>query len=138
MIRTGILSEALEVTRSEEDAHSLSELDDEFTSQLLSGVRFAPLAVLPTIPTVIPSHVWNPSVRRFYPNEHRNASMALLMCSNSKVLQPLPREPTPDERFNAAAMLPRSIWIEILSYTHRRCKFTTLKMDCRCHPLYAS
>jgi len=120
VIRTGVIAQGLEDDEESDEAASLSGLDEEFTSQLLSGVRFAPLAMLPVIYTIIPSNVWNPSIRRFYPNEHRCASMALLMCSNSEIVQPLPRVPTPDERFNAAAMLPKSIWLEILSYTHRR------------------
>ncbi len=120
VIRTGVLAQGLDDdARSEEDAASLSGLDEEFTSQLLSGVRFAPLAMHPVIYTTIPSNVWNPSIRHFYPNEHQCASMALLMCSNSELVQPLPPM---EERFNAAAMLPKSIWLEILSYTHRRCK----------------
>ncbi|KAK1736274.1 protein-L-isoaspartate(D-aspartate) O-methyltransferase [Skeletonema marinoi] len=120
VIRTGVIAQGLEDDEGSDEAASLSGLNEEFTSQLLSGVRFAPLAMLPVIYTIIPSNVWNPSIRRFYPNEHRCASMALLMCSNSEIVQPLPRVPTPDERFNAAAMLPKSIWLEILSYTHRR------------------
>ena len=117
-----MIAQGVEDDTGSDDAASLSGLDEEFTSQLLSGVRFAPLAMLPVINTFIPSHVWSPSIRRFYPDEHRYASMALLMCSNSEAVQPLPRVPTLDERFNAAAMLPKSIWLEILSYTHRRCK----------------
>lgn len=121
VIRTGVIAQGLEDDASSEAA-SFSGLDEEFTSQLLSGVRFAPLAMRPVIYTTIPSNIWNPSLRRFYPNEHQCASMALLMCSNSEIVQPLPQVPTPDERCNAAAMLPKSIWLEILSYTHRRCK----------------
>mmetsp|Transcript_9091 Transcript_9091/g.14909 ORF Transcript_9091/g.14909 Transcript_9091/m.14909 type:complete len:548 (-) Transcript_9091:120-1763(-) len=120
VIRTGVVAQGLEDDTGSDDAASLSGLGADFTSQLLSGVRFAPLVMLPVIYTVIPSNVWSPSIRRFYPDEHRCASMALLMCSNSAIVQPLSRVPTPDERFNAAAMLPKSIWLEILSYTHRR------------------
>lgn len=112
-----------------DDSTSLAGLDGEFTSQIVSGVRFAPLAIRPIIYTTIPSNVWNPSISRLYPNEHQCASRALLMCSSSEIIQPLPRVPTPDERFNAAAMLPKSIWLEILSYTHRRCKFHSPKSD---------
>ena len=118
-----MVAQGLEDDTGSDDAASLSGLGADFTSQLLSGVRFAPLVMLPVIYTVIPSNVWSPSIRRFYPDEHRCASMALLMCSNSAIVQPLSRVPTPDERFNAAAMLPKSIWLEILSYTHRRCKY---------------
>lgn len=104
----------------EDDSSSLAGLDEEFTSQILSGVRFAPLVMSPIVNTVIPSIVWNPSIQRGYPAEFKHAGMQLLMCSNSRLIQPLPQVPSQEERFNAAAMLPKSIWVEILSYTHRK------------------
>ena len=70
--------------------------------------------------TIIPANVWNPTIQRGYPREFKKASMQLLMCSNSQVVQPLPRLPSQDERTNVAAMLPKSLWLEILSYTHRK------------------
>eukprot|EP00804_Cyclotella_cryptica_P007699 CCRYP_001323-RA/>CCRYP_001323-RA protein AED:0.13 eAED:0.13 QI:294/1/1/1/1/1/6/111/561 len=103
-----------------EDDMTASRMDEEFTSQVLSGVRFAPLVRNPFIPTVLPPHVWDPSLQRFYPSEHQRASIEIMMCSNSQVMQPLPPVPSPNERVNAAAMLPRSVWVEILSYTHRK------------------
>ncbi|KAL7461521.1 hypothetical protein ACHAXS_001939 [Conticribra weissflogii] len=116
IMRVGKLSPELE-----NDAASDSRsVDKEFTSQILSGVRFAPLVSLPSLTTAIPSSVWNPSIQRSYPPEFQRASMELLMCSNSCIVQPPPREPRPDELFNAAAMLPRALWVEILSYTHRK------------------
>lgn len=116
IMRVGKLSPDLE-----NDAASDSRsVDKEFTSQILSGVRFAPLVSLPSLTTAIPSSVWNPSIQRSYPPEFQRASMELLMCSNSCIVQPPPREPRPDELFNAAAMLPRALWVEILSYTHRK------------------
>jgi len=114
--RVGKLSPELE-----KDAASDSRLvDKEFTSQILSGVRFAPLVTLPSLTTTIPSSVWNPSIQRSYPPDFQQASMELLLCSNSCINQPPPRQPRPDELFNAAAMLPRALWVEILSYTHRK------------------
>ena len=104
------------------ETEDVTGLNEEFTSQILSGARFAPLLMSPVINTIIPANVWNPSVQRGYPAEFKAASMQLLMCSNSQVVQPLPRVPSEEERFNAAAMLPKSIWLEILSYTHRKCK----------------
>lgn len=131
VIRVGGMAHALDnATSNEDDDASLSGLNEEFTSQILSGVRFAPLVTHPVIHTTIPSNVWNPSVLHLYPNEHQCASMALLMCSNSGIVQPLPRVPTLDERFNAAAMLPKTIWLEILSYTHRRCKSDRAYQQC--------
>lgn len=97
-------------------------MEEEFTTQILSGVRFAPLLCHPSSPTVLPAYVWDPSMQRFYPSEHQRSCMEILMCSNSMVVQPLPVVPRVEERVNAAAMLPRSVWMEILSYTHRKCK----------------
>lgn len=99
-----------------------SRMDEEFTSQILSGVRFAPLLHHPRSPTILPAHLWDPTVQHFYPSEHQRASMEVLMCSNAPVVQPRPPVPVPKESINAAAMLPRGVWMEILSYTHRKCK----------------
>jgi hypothetical protein len=99
-----------------------SRMDEEFTSHILSGVRFAPLLLHPPNPTVLPAHVWDPTISIFYPIEHKRASMEVLMCSNSAVVQPLPPVPAQEEKINAAAMLPRGVWMEILSFTHRKCK----------------
>jgi|EP01082_Thalassiosira_pseudonana_P002578 protein-L-isoaspartate O-methyltransferase len=120
--RVGNVSSDVEGEMEHEDgARSISGLSREFTSQILSGVRFAPLTNSRSmVQTVIPAHVWNPSVQRMYPSEFKRASMHLLMCSNSELVQPLPTTPRPDERVNVAAMLPKSIWVEILSFTHRK------------------
>eukprot|EP00540_Astrosyne_radiata_P004000 CAMPEP_0116841026 /NCGR_PEP_ID=MMETSP0418-20121206/10691_1 /TAXON_ID=1158023 /ORGANISM="Astrosyne radiata, Strain 13vi08-1A" /LENGTH=516 /DNA_ID=CAMNT_0004471397 /DNA_START=64 /DNA_END=1614 /DNA_ORIENTATION=+ len=91
---------------------------DDFSQQVLSGVRFAPLLNTPRLETIIPARVWEPSVHHLYPDSFRKASKALLMCSNAQYLQ------SDDSRFtnprvNLAAVLPRVIWMEILSFTHR-------------------
>ena len=122
VVRVGNISLELEGDdniRAEDEDSSLSGLNGEFTSQILSGVRFAPL-VMNKGSTIIPANVWNPTIQRGYPREFKKASMQLLMCSNSQVVQPLPRLPSQDERTNVAAMLPKSLWLEILSYTHRK------------------
>jgi len=119
VMRVGNISLEVEGDR-EDDNSSLVGLNEEFTSQILSGVRFAPLVLKPVVNTVIPANVWNPSTQRGYPSEFKHASIQLLMCSNSELIQPLPRVPSEEERFNVAAMLPRTIWLEILSYTHRK------------------
>ena len=108
-----------------DDLSSLAGLSEEFTSQILSGVRFAPLVMRPCLTTIIPAAVFNPLMQSGYPSEFKRAGMQLLLCSSSELIQPLPREPSEAERFNAAAMLPKSIWLEILSYTHRKCEFTS-------------
>ncbi len=120
VVRDGVIARRLEEDMEVGD-EDLSDLNEEFTSQILSGVRFAPLAMSPVINTVIPSNVWRPSNQRSYPSEFKRATMQLLMCSNSDLVQPI-RLPSEDERVNASALLPRTIWLEILSYTHRKCK----------------
>jgi hypothetical protein len=101
---------------------SVYESNEEYTSQILSGVRFSPLQVRPAVTTVIPSNVWSPFTQQGFPSEFKLASRQLLLCSNSQLVQPLP-VPRQEERFNVAAMLPKTIWLEILSYTHRKCEF---------------
>ena len=124
VVRVGNISLEVEDDHmaTEDDNSSLAGLNEEFLSQILSGVRFAPLVISPAVSTIIPANVWNPTIQRGYPSEFTRASMQLLMCSNSQLIQPLPRVPSQEERFNVAAMLPKSIWLEILSYTHRKCE----------------
>jgi len=124
VVRVGNISLEMEDDHmgiGDEDA-SLSGLNEEFTSQILSGVRFAPLVMSPVVNTVIPANVWNPSIQRGYPLEFKFQVRQLLMCSNSQLIQPLPRVPSHEKRLNTAAMLPKTIWLEILSYTHRKCE----------------
>jgi len=91
---------------------------EDFTQQVLSGVRFAPLLHFPKIETVIPSTVWSPSIHNYYPDSFRASCKEILLCSNSDYVQP-PRQAKPEEKINLAAMLPRVLWLEIMSYTHR-------------------
>ena len=99
-----------------------SRMDEEFTSQILSGVRFAPLLHHPPSSTILPAHVWDPTMQHFYPSEHQRASIELLLCSNSEVVQPLPPVQVQKSQINTAGMLPRGVWLNILSFTHRNCK----------------
>eukprot|EP00543_Licmophora_paradoxa_P005520 CAMPEP_0202442050 /NCGR_PEP_ID=MMETSP1360-20130828/1538_1 /ASSEMBLY_ACC=CAM_ASM_000848 /TAXON_ID=515479 /ORGANISM="Licmophora paradoxa, Strain CCMP2313" /LENGTH=473 /DNA_ID=CAMNT_0049057293 /DNA_START=98 /DNA_END=1519 /DNA_ORIENTATION=- len=91
----------------------------QFSEQVVSGVRFIPLLPNPPIETLLPSNVWEPSVHNTYPDSFRVASKILLLCNNASYKQPLPSDIAPEERLNFAAMLPATIWIEILSFTHR-------------------
>jgi len=120
--RVGVVSKDLEDDITEDGDSSLAGLNEEFTSQILSGVRFAPLTTSSAV-TVIPANVWNPTIQRGYPAEFKQASMQLLMCASSQLVQPPPRVPTEVERTNVASMLPKTLWLEVLSYTHRNCKY---------------
>jgi hypothetical protein len=94
----------------------------EFTQRVLAGVRFAPLVSFPTIKTVILARIWSPSLHRYYPDSFRNSCKTLLLCSHANYdtqpVEPIP----PKELVNVASMLPRALWMEIMSYTHRDCK----------------
>jgi hypothetical protein len=92
------------------------EIDNEFTKHVLSGVRFAHLLDSPQMETVIPARLWSPHVHHFFPPSFQKASMQVFLCSNSEYNQPLFNQ----KRNNLAAILPRALWIEILSFTHRK------------------
>lgn len=91
--------------------------DQEYSEEILSPVRFAPLVAHPQIETVIPARVWTPTLHQYFPDNFQNSCRTLLLCSHSNYVQP--PKPTPVENVNAAALLPRALWLEIFSYTHR-------------------
>lgn len=91
--------------------------DCEFKHQVLSGVRFSPLISNPRLKTVIPARLWTPSLHKFYPDSFQQSSKALFLCSRANYNQHI--EPPPRKKVNAASLLPRALWMEILSYTHR-------------------
>lgn len=96
----------------------------EFTQQIVSGVRFATLQATPTMNTVLASKVWNPSVHYQYPDSFRQSCREILLCSHAPKEQ-IPLERTrPALNINAAGLLPRVLWMEVLSFTHRDCKHT--------------
>lgn len=86
-------------------------LSADFSQQVISGVRFAPLLPHPSIPTVLPSRVWSPDLHSSYPESFRKSAKTILLCSRAQAIQPPPN--------NASAALPRALWMEILSYTRR-------------------
>jgi protein-L-isoaspartate O-methyltransferase len=90
---------------------------EDFTQQVLSGVRFASLLHYPKLETIIPSTIWSPSVHNYYPDSFRASCKEILLCSNSGYVQP--RQAVSERQINLAAMLPRVLWLEIMSYTHR-------------------
>jgi len=93
--------------------------DEDFTQQIISGVRFASLLTFPITEIVIPAKVWEPATHRFYPDSFRAASKELILCCYADYKQPLPQKVLPQCGFNLAATLPKAIWMEILSFTHR-------------------
>lgn len=89
-------------------------LSRNFSTSVLSGVRFSPLLQsFPSEPLIIHSRIWEPELHHFYPDRFRDCCKQLLLCSNA------PRMQGADLRFNAASLLPKALWMEVLSYTHR-------------------
>lgn len=109
--------ELVKIVRSQSEN---SEGNQQFNTRVISGVRFAPLLTNPSIQTVIPARIWDPSKHTMYPDSFRGACNQLLLCSNASRNQPVKVCPT--NKVNAASMLPRALWVEILSFTHRNCK----------------
>lgn len=102
--------------------------DDDFSQQVIAGVRFSPLLLSPISEVIIPAKVWEPNAHRFYPDSFCEASKQLLLCSNAEYIQAPPADIRPDFRVNLAAMLPKVIWMEILTFIHRDCKLLFAKV----------
>ena len=101
---------------------------NEFSEQFLSEVRFSSLVFYPKMnEIIIPSEVWDPKVHHYFPDSFRSVCKELLLCSQSDYYQAPPRQIPPEDRVNLAAMLPKVIWMEIMSFTHRSCKFALLR-----------
>lgn len=111
----------LKVVRLETPICNAGTEPQEYTEEVLSPVRFAPLVSYPRMGTVIPARVWTPSLHQFYPDSFQKSCKTILLCSRSNYVQPI--EPRPKENVNIAAMLPPALWLEILSYTRRDCKY---------------
>lgn len=109
--------ELVKVVRIRRPADGGAHMND-FSQEVLGGVRFTDLLVAPHIVTVLPSRVWSPSVHQTYPESFRKSSKELLLCSHAPYLQPVRPENRPENHVNVAAILPRVLWLEILSYTH--------------------
>lgn len=118
--------ELVKVVRSERPAVSY---DDEFTVQVISAVRFAPLVARPAMKTVIPARVWSPEEHMYYPNSFQVACRQVLLCSNAQTDQPTKPLPPP-KNINAASLIPRALWMEVLSFTHRDCTLTIICVLC--------
>jgi hypothetical protein len=96
-------------------------LFEDCNINVVTAVRFASLVAVngTSLPTVIPSTIWGPSLHKQYPDSFRNSCKELLLCSQASAYQPSQPVPIVENHINVAAQLPKSIWIEILSYTHR-------------------
>lgn len=106
--------ELIKVVRS----HGLNpDSSPKYTTRVISGVRFAPLLSSPDIQTIIPARVWAPSNHHLYSNCFRGTCRELLLCSNSSRKQTIRVRPL--EKVNVASMLPRALWVEVLSFTNR-------------------
>jgi len=93
----------------------------EFRTQTISGVHFAPLLKNPRKSVLIPAKKWSPSRHHLYPCTFQRSTKALLLCSSSPYVQP-PLLEIPNERINISAILPKDVWVHILSFTNRKCK----------------
>ena len=92
----------------------------EFEEHIISAVRFTTMSKHPALETVIPCRVWNSSIHRYYPENFRLATKEILMCSNARYEQPVKPQPSKAQvQVNISAMLPRVLWMEIMTYTHR-------------------
>lgn len=105
--------------------------EKEYTLQVLSGVIFAPLVKKPDMKTVIQASVWSPTNHLLYPDTFRKACEQILLCSqfaskNANVGSSSESgKPT-----NAASLLPRAMWIEVLKFCSRDCKIMFLPVEC--------
>jgi len=110
----------VKVVRTQPRSYSI---DDEngygFTSQIISGVTFAPLLAQPQINTIIPAAKWSVSNHHLYPESFRIAAKTILLCNKTNIIQPL-EVPPPQQNVNLSASLPKEVWIHILSFTTRR------------------
>eukprot|EP00934_Nitzschia_sp_Nitz4_P005359 Nitzschia sp. Nitz4//scaffold10_size219509//109914//111663//NITZ4_001431-RA/size219509-augustus-gene-0.246-mRNA-1//1//CDS//3329532929//5349//frame0 len=86
---------------------------EEYSQEILSCVRFAPLLLSPKVPTIIPSQVWSPPTHSLFPDKFREGCRTILLCARANVVQPSQTSP------NLAAALPRALWMEIFTFMHR-------------------
>lgn len=97
-------------------------INNETTSQTITGVHFASLLKNPTKHVIIPAAKWKPSNHLFYPKSFQCSVKALLLCSNSSYTQPRRQLAAPTFRVNIASILPNHVWLHIISFTNRKCK----------------
>jgi len=112
-VMVGPVEDELVKIRRTSNANTTGE--EEFSRQVLSGVRFASLLDRPSPKIVLRSEVWDPSIHASFPSSFREASQELLLCNRAAFQQPV----RPSERTNSASLLPKHLWLEVLSYTTR-------------------
>jgi hypothetical protein len=120
-LQNGSNSPMNEETRSSpprSNQNRVPSLSEDFSTQVISGVRFAPLLHTPSMTTVIPSKVWDPSIHQLYPKSFRDCTKEILLCSQAPAEQP-PKILVKSNHVNLASKLPKDIWMKVLSYTHR-------------------
>ena len=125
--------ELLKVVRTRTRGSSLSssslrqessdEINHGFTTQIISGVTFAPLLSKPHMNTVIPATKWSVQNHHLYPESFQKATKTILLCRNSHVYQPTFQQQQPQQNINVSASLPKEVWMHILSFTTRMCKY---------------
>jgi len=90
---------------------------DEFAEQIITSVNFAPLLAYPKISVAIPALMWRPEYHHLYPKSFQDATRTLLLCSGASFVQP-PKKAS--ERLNFSSVLPKEIWVHILSFTTKK------------------
>jgi len=108
----------------------------DFTQEVIAHVCFAPLLRWPRVPNVIQARLWSPINHKYFPSTFTDATDQIFLCSESSVFQPLPPKKKQKDLLNVAAMLPNALWLEILSFTHRKCKSMYLFLILIKHPSY--
>lgn len=93
-------------------------ISPDFSMQVISGVRFTPLLNEPQLRTVLPCQIWAPAIHQMYPDSFRRSCKEIMLCAIAPTEQPRPQRILAHHT-NTAAILPRAIWMEILSYTDR-------------------
>jgi hypothetical protein len=86
--------------------------NSDFVTDIISGVRFTGM-IDPTpssrAPIIIPHRIWEPALHSYYSETFRTACRTVLLCANAD----------PSRHPYAEASLPRALWLEVLTYTHR-------------------
>ncbi len=82
----------------------------DFVTEVISGVRFTGMIdSKSSAPLIIPHRIWEPALHSYYSETFRTACRTVLLCANAD----------PSRHVDAPALLPRALWLEVLSYTHR-------------------